>query len=83
MAIAGELTGSDAVRCKDCNVLMYNRVLCSWAGYYIGKACDCGPYSRESGYYDTEHEAQSALSSGKVTLRSIGDDEVASWFANY
>jgi len=61
MAIAGETTGNHSLRCEDCNVLMYNRVLCSWAGYYIGKACDCGPYSRESGYYSTDKEAQRAL----------------------
>ena len=61
MAIAGELTGSDALRCSDCNVLMRNRVLCSWAGYYIGKACDCGPYSRESDYYRSAGECEAAL----------------------
>ena len=61
MALAGETTGSDALRCEDCGVLMRNRVLCSWAGYYIGKACDCGPYSRESGYYNTDKECYAAL----------------------
>lgn len=61
MALAGELTGNDTLRCGDCGVLMRNRVLCSWAGYYIGKACDCGPYSRESGYYNSAGECEAAL----------------------
>jgi hypothetical protein len=61
MAMTGELTGNDSLYWGTCHVLMYNRVLCSWAGYYIGKACDCGPYSRESGYYSTDKEAQNAL----------------------
>ena len=35
------------------------------AGYYIGFWCDnCGPYSRESGYYKTREKAQTALESG-------------------
>lgn len=68
MALAGELTGSNTLRCADCGVLMYNRVLCSWAGYYIGKACDCAPYSRESGYYNTEREAETAMKNGYERL---------------
>jgi hypothetical protein len=41
-----------------------NEVLRSAAGYYIGTQCECGPYSRESGYYRTYEEAESALNSG-------------------
>lgn len=38
------------------------RVLRSAAGYYIGYACpQCGPWSRESGYYEQRAEAQAAL----------------------
>ena len=34
----------------------------SAAGYYIGRWCpECGPYSRDSGYYRTPEEAQIAL----------------------
>lgn len=36
----------------------------SAAGYYIGTYCNCGPYSRESGYYRDFDEAQQALISG-------------------
>lgn len=64
MALVGETTGSGTVRCEDCGTLMYNRVLCTWAGYYIGKACDCGYYSRESDYYNTAKEAERALQEG-------------------
>jgi hypothetical protein len=67
MAMAGETTGSEAKRCVGCGVLMRNRVLCSWAGYYIGKACNCGPYSRESGYYNTDAECRAALEAGYKT----------------
>ena len=46
------------------------QVMRSAAGWYIGRTyfdLDCGcefPYSRESGYYATEEEAQVALGSG-------------------
>jgi hypothetical protein len=33
----------------------------SAAGYYIGTWCNCGPYSRESGYYRTSDEARRRL----------------------
>jgi len=36
-------------------------VLKSAAGYYIGRVCDDGPYSRDSGYYPTRKEATLAL----------------------
>lgn len=38
----------------------------SAAGYYVGYWCVhcCEPYSRESGYYISQGEAQSALDSG-------------------
>jgi hypothetical protein len=38
-----------------------NQVLRSSAGLYIGTRCECGPYSRESGYYATEADAQKDL----------------------
>jgi len=56
MALPGERDNSNSFTCGDCGVLMRNQVLCSAAGYYIGKACNCGPYSRVSNYYLT-HEA--------------------------
>jgi non-ribosomal peptide synthetase component E (peptide arylation enzyme) len=50
--------------CADCLKDLKNEVLRSAAGYYIGTLCDCGPYTRESGYYRTEEEAQRALDAG-------------------
>jgi hypothetical protein len=37
------------------------RVLKSAAGYYIGRFCDCGPYSRDSGYFNTSEDAEAML----------------------
>lgn len=31
------------------------------AGFYIGTWCDCGPYSRESGYFRTLDMARAIL----------------------
>lgn len=45
-----------------CGKTLKLRVLQSAAGYYIGTFCpNCGPYSRESGYYKTKEEATKAL----------------------
>lgn len=41
-----------------CGVALKIQVLHSAAGYYIGTQCpNCGPYSRESGYYKCEQDA--------------------------
>ena len=38
------------------------KVCQSAAGYYIGRMCpDCGPYSRDSDYYETYEKAEYAL----------------------
>jgi hypothetical protein len=50
--------------CTECITELQNQVLRSAAGFYIGTWCECGPYSRESGYYRTEREAQRALDDG-------------------
>jgi len=47
--------------CPDCKVKLTLQVLRSAAGYYIGTFCNCGPYSRESGYYATRNEAERDL----------------------
>lgn len=47
--------------CHTCNSNLVPRVMYSRAGYYVGTACKCGPFSRESDYYNTEAEAQEAL----------------------
>lgn len=51
--------------CRDCLVTMSPQVCQSAAGYYVGTRCNCGPYSRESGYYKTEEQAQDALETGR------------------
>jgi hypothetical protein len=61
----GETIASGAPStCPECRAELTNQVLRSAAGFYIGTRCKCGPYSRESGYYRTEQEAQRALDAG-------------------
>ena len=59
MALPGE-TGHSFDTCPDCGEVLVPQVLrtCAW---YIGTACSCGPYSRESLYMKTEEEARAAL----------------------
>lgn len=47
--------------CPDCNVHLELQVLRSNAGYYIGTQCDCGPYTRESGYFPNREVAEKML----------------------
>lgn len=64
MALPGEVVGKSTTKCC-CGKRLTVRVLRSAAGYYIGFLCDdCGPYSRESGYYPKMEVAQKALDSG-------------------
>ena len=65
MALPGETIALGAPPvCPDCNKPLANKVLRSGAGFCIGTICDCGPYSRESGYYPDAGSAQTALASG-------------------
>jgi hypothetical protein len=50
--------------CPTCGLKMQFEVLSSPAGYYIGTQCDCGPYSRESGYFITRAATEYALEHG-------------------
>jgi hypothetical protein len=62
MALEGECISTGAPStCPDCKLKLELRVLRSAAGYYIGTFCECGPYSRESGYYSTRGEAERDL----------------------
>jgi hypothetical protein len=62
--IPGETIASGAPRtCPRCGATPEIQVLCTNA-WYIGTWCNCGPYTRESGYYATEEEAQAALECG-------------------
>jgi len=58
------LGGTEFHQCEDCKVELIPQVLRSAAGYYIGTSCNCGPYSRESGYYKTRDDAAKALTDG-------------------
>lgn len=60
MVMPGEI-GHIGKVCEDCEVKLEADVHMSGAGYYIGTVCNCGPYSRESGYYSTRKEASAAL----------------------
>ena len=63
--LPGECVGDTITSCVDCGKTLKIQVLRSGAGYYIGFFCNnCGPYSRESGYYKTPEEAQRALDNG-------------------
>lgn len=58
--------GADWV-CPDCNTRVTIKVLSSQAGYFVGSVCACPwciVYTRESGYYANEEEAQQALDTG-------------------
>ena len=50
--------------CPDCGLRLNLEVLQSAAGFYIGTRCDCGPYSRESGYFKSRDLAAHALLAG-------------------
>ena len=53
-------TGAERT-CSECGVTPKFQVYKSPAGFYVGTMCKCGPYSRESGYYETKEEAQRDL----------------------
>jgi hypothetical protein len=66
MVLPGETVATGASdKCLDCQKQLKPRVLFSPAGYYVGYLCDShGPHSRESGYYGSSEEAQTALDEG-------------------
>jgi DNA ligase D-like protein (predicted 3'-phosphoesterase) len=51
----------DEMVCDECGETMPLEVRKSAAGYFIGRGCSCGIYSRESGYFKSEKEAQLEL----------------------
>ena len=63
--LPGETIASGAPStCEDCKVVLTLDVHMSPAGHYVGTYCNCGPYTRESGYYRTREKAQAALNAG-------------------
>jgi hypothetical protein len=64
LALPQETVGAYTTRC-DCGQELHLGVQHSAAGYYLGFFCpNCGPYSRESGYYRTREEAEETLRQG-------------------
>lgn len=55
--------------CEDCAQSLETRVCMSAAGYYLGSWCNCGPYSRESGYFGSKQEAEVCLREWEEMLR--------------
>jgi predicted amidophosphoribosyltransferase len=75
MALPDETLFNGApMNCPDCGKdVTVLKVLCSGAGYYIGSSCDCGPYSRESGYYPSREAAAVDLPRFTAHLRQINN----------
>ena len=75
MAMPGEIMNTreegDMIRCA-CGKDMPLEILQSAAGFYWGHACnECGPWSRESGYYPGKVQAQVAMDIGTVSWRDV------------
>jgi hypothetical protein len=52
----------EEMKCPDCENPLPLGVQRSAAGYFVGRFCpECGPYSRESGYFKSSEEAQEEL----------------------
>lgn len=69
--LSGETIASGGPRKCDCGTQLKLEVLHSNAGYYIGTQCpECGPWSRESGYFKTRELAQDALDNNTWEARS-------------
>jgi len=70
MTLPGETIASGAPDfCPACRTKLELKVLHSGGGWYIGTACFCGPYSRESVYYPTREDAQHDLDNGLLDIR--------------
>lgn len=66
MAMDGETLASGGEKvCQECGTTPVLGVHRSAAGHYVGTYCECGPYSRESGYYASREKAQQAFESGQ------------------
>jgi hypothetical protein len=65
MALPGECANEIQTVCMECGTTIDLQVLSSAAGYYIGFFCpECGPYSRESGYFHSLDEAETVFDLG-------------------
>lgn len=61
--LPGETEGfQKEIKCNDCGEMMSLQVCRSTAGTYLGYYCgNCGPYSRETGYYRSTERAEKDL----------------------
>ena len=61
--LPGECVGGEKeTKCTGCGRILPLKVCQSNAGYYIGYNCpNCGPYSRESGYFSLQAAAEAYL----------------------
>jgi predicted RNA-binding Zn-ribbon protein involved in translation (DUF1610 family) len=65
MALPEECINETQTACMECGTVLTIQVLSSAAGYYIGFFCpECGPYSRESSYFHSRDEAETAFDLG-------------------
>lgn len=65
MALPGETGYTNQDTCPDCKTQLILGVMWSFAGWYIGTSCNCGPcFSRETSYFKTEKAAQKAFDNG-------------------
>jgi hypothetical protein len=65
MTLPGECVNDTKTTCHECGTGLTIDIQQSAAGYYVGFFCqECGPYSRESGYYRSYEEAEKALNTG-------------------
>lgn len=61
MAVPGELSGLEGADCT-CGRHLDLQVCESAAGFYLGYECQfCGPWSRETGYFNSREEAEAEL----------------------
>lgn len=52
------------MKCNSCHKSLELKPMKSSAGYYMGRSCDCGPYSRESKYFSSKAELEIQVKSG-------------------
>lgn len=68
MTLKGETVLSGGSSICDCGVKLSFKVCRSQAGFYVGTWCDvCGPWSRESHYFQSREEAEAALTDYQKT----------------
>ena len=60
--LEGECVEAKETQCTGCGETLKPQVCSSNAGYYVGFWCrNCGPYSRETGYFKHKEAAEMML----------------------